>query len=367
MSDYYDVLGVPRDASSDEIKKAFRRKARETHPDASGDSTDDEFKVVNEAYEVLSDPEKRQMYDRFGTADPRQTGFGGFDETYGGGFGGFGDLFSVFFDMGGQQQAQRVRREGRDMAASVVVTLEEAARGAEREISYTRAAPCPTCATKGHAAGGTLRTCSACQGSGQKRTVRRTFIGQMETSAPCDECGATGQIAEPACATCHGAGRARKTERVTVTVPPGADDGGTIPIEGLGEAGLRGARAGDLRVGVRVKPHDRMVREGDDLHARASVSLTQAALGAKLTVEGLLGPTEIDVPAGAHDGQAVVARGAGMPHYGRDGQGDLYVHLSIDVPRKLSKKQRKLLEELSATLGDGTSVPLAKLRDWPRA
>lgn len=364
--DYYQVLGVSKDASADEIKKAFRRMARETHPDVSdGDDAEEKFKEISEAYEVLSDTEKRAMYDQYGTADPRQAGYGGGD--YGDVFGGFEDIFSVFMGgiggMGGR--GRRVSFDGRDMRAQVVITLHEAATGVEKELSVTRTGPCVTCNASGAAPGGSAKTCPQCGGSGQRRTQRRTILGVMESLAPCEACGATGTILDPPCPTCAGEGRTRVTESVRVGVPVGITDGQALRVTGRGEAGVRGARSGDLLVTVRVKEHDTLHRDGDDLHAMAAINIAQAALGDTIKVAALFGDEDIEIGAGVQNGENVRVRGKGMPR-ARGGTGDLIVHLRIDVPKKLDKKQRELLREFGESLGTGKGAPtkLERLKDW---
>lgn len=369
-TDYYEVLGVSKDASPDEIKKAFRTRARDVHPDTSEhEDAEERFKQLNEAYEVLSDPEKRATYDRFGTADPRAAGYGGaggFDDLFGGGGVGvgMGDVFSMFFDgmMGGN--ARTVQREGRDMAAQVAITLLEAADGTVKQVRYPRAAPCGTCGGSGAAPGGELRTCSTCQGAGQVATVRRTMLGSFQSLHPCQTCGATGSIVDPPCPVCGGQGRVERGESVEVTIPPGIEDGTRLRVPSMGEAGLRGAAPGDLIVGVRVLPHEFLHREGDALHARANVPMTIAALGGDLTVPGLHGDVTVRVPAGTQNGTTVVVKGEGMPRRG-SGTGDLVVHTNVVVPKRLSKEQRRLLEELSESLGDHReSSTLDRIRDW---
>jgi molecular chaperone DnaJ len=363
-TDYYELLGVRRGCSADEIKKAFRTRARETHPDvADHDGAEESFKELNEAYEVLSDPQKREMYDRFGTVDPRMAG-GGYDvgDVFGG--GGLDDLFSVFFG-GVAGGARTMSRDGRDMGAQVGVTLLEAADGVEKEVRYTRDAPCASCAGSGAAAGGSVATCPDCGGAGQRRAARRTFLGTFESLTPCARCGQTGQIVEPPCPVCQGGGRERLTDAVTVDVPAGVVDGMSVRVPGAGEAGFRGARPGDLLVTVRIEPHEFLHREGDDLHARTSVSVAQAALGASITVRGLRGDVAVKIPAGAQFGDTVAVRGEGMPRLRGGGAGDLVVHLAVAVPRKLTKRQKELLRELGETFGDGhAATPLERLRYW---
>lgn len=364
--DYYAILGVSREANEDEIKRAFRRRARETHPDVAGhEGAEESFKDLNEAYEVLSDPEKRRMYDTYGTADPRATGFGGaggFD--MGDLFTGFDEVFSSFFG-GGFAGAGGVRLEGRDMGAQLTVTLEEAAAGAEKYLDLVRDAPCETCSGTGAAEGGRAVSCADCRGTGRRRVGRRTFLGVVESVTPCARCSATGTIVDQPCATCHGSGRARRSERVAVQVPAGVDDGMTLRVQGMGEAGVRGAAAGDLLVTVRIAEHEYLRRQGDDLHAHVGVTYSQAALGDEIEVHGLDGAEHVKVPAGTQYGDVARLKGRGMPRLRGGGRGDLVVHFAVVVPKKLTKKQRELLHELGRTFGDPhTTSPLHKVKDW---
>lgn len=374
-SDLYAVLGVERTASADEIKKAFRRKARECHPDVNKSADAEErFKEVNAAYDILSDPVKREQYDRFGSVSGGGgRGPGGYqyvdlNDLFGGGAGGFdmGDLFSAFF--GGVHPGGRgVRLEGRDMAMSLEITLEEAARGVEKQIVLDRLAPCDVCGGSGAAEGGAVTTCPDCQGTGQKVTMRRTFLGTMQTAVPCDRCDATGKVIDKPCEECEGSGRVPDRQNVTVTIPAGIRDGQQVRLRNLGEAGIRGAASGDLIVGVRVRPHEYIHREGDDLHCKATVSVTQAALGADVKVCGLLEDNEVHVPSGTQHGDTVRLKGRGMPRFGSSARGDLIVHLGVEVPTKLTKRQKELMRELAEEFGDKTRAQknaLEKLRDW---
>ncbi len=364
--DYYEVLGVSRDATPEEIKRAFRRKARETHPDvASGEDAEERFKLINEAYEVLSDAEKRANYDRFGTPEPRMGGYGGTYADFGDLFG-VGDIFETFFGgMGGFGSQQRVRAEGRDLRVRITVTLLEAAEGVVKEVPVTRIGPCASCQATGAAPGGSAKRCGACGGTGQRRAVRRTLIGVMETLTPCDSCQATGTIVDPPCPVCRGTGQARVTETVRVEVPAGIADGQTIRVRGQGEAGLRGARAGDLLVVVHVAPHEYIHRDGDDLHMMAAIDMAQAALGDTIVVSGLFGDEEVSFGPGVQSGEAVRLRGRGMPSPS-GGRGDLIVHLRVEIPRRLTKRQRELLRELKETFGSAVKrpTPLERIRDW---
>lgn len=362
-ADYYTVLGVERDASAEDIKRAYRRRARETHPDvADHDGAEDAFKDLSEAYGVLSDPEKRRIYDTYGTADPRVAGAGSGGDFFS---VGMDDLFGAFFGGGLGGQARRARPEGRDMVAQLVVTLEEAANGAEKELRVTRDAPCEACTATGAAEGGSVVTCPDCGGSGSKRTSRRTFLGTFEAVVPCDRCGQSGVIVDRPCPSCSGTGRARREETVRVSVPPGIRDGMSLRVPDMGEAGLRGAEAGDLLVTVRVAPHELLHREGDDLHCRLTLTMTQAALGAEVAACGIWGDETVAVHAGAQHGDTVRLKGKGMPHVSGSGRGDLHVHLAVEVPRKLTKRQKELLTELSESLGDAKRPGvLDRLKDW---
>lgn len=367
--DYYEVLGVDRNATTEEIKRAFRRKARECHPDVScAPDAEERFKELNEAYDVLSDPEKRAHYDRFGTVQrPGSGGFGGGYVDFGEPFGfDLSDLFSAFF--GGVSGAARgVRHEGRDMVMTLAITLEEAATGVEREILVDRLAPCDVCGGTGAEAGTGLTVCPDCRGSGQRVTTRQTFLGVMQTATPCPRCHATGRVLERPCDECQGSGRVPDRQRVTVTVPPGIRDGQQVRLRGMGEAGIRGAAAGDLLIQVRVAPHEYLHREGDDLHCKITIPITRAALGGEVVACGLLEDNTIRIPPGTQHGDTIRLKGKGMPRMGSAGRGDLIVHVGVEVPRKLTKRQRELLERLADEFGDergGSPSPLEKLKNW---
>ncbi|MCL2025001.1 MAG: molecular chaperone DnaJ [Coriobacteriia bacterium] len=385
---YYDVLGVTKNATAEDIKKAFRHKARECHPDVS-DAADaeDRFKKLNEAYDVLSDPAKRRQYDQFGRvggAGSGPSGYGGaggyqyvdLNDLFGSGGVDLGDLFSAFMGgtMGGTRRAGRtVRREGRDMTMAITITLEEAATGIERELTVDRLAPCKDCHATGSADGSGAQACPDCNGTGQKTVYQRTFLGTMTTSAPCPQCSGSGQVIATPCAECEGSGRVIDREIVTVEVPSGIRDGQHIRLRNMGEAGIRGAAGGDLLVEVRVAPHERFEREGNDLHMVLALSMTQATLGATKRIEGLLDEVSVDVPPGTQTGARIKVSGAGMPVLNRESHGNLYCHIEVVVPRKLTKRQKELVRELSAEFGDSeTSVVehhrtgFSKMRDWLR-
>lgn len=375
--DLYAVLGVDRNASEDEIKKAFRRRARELHPDVNkAEDAEDQFKELNEAYDVLSDSQKRAQYDRFGTipgAASAGGGYGGsgyvdFEDLFGGGFGGMGDIFSSFFGGMGNTGRTQMRTEGRDMGVGLRLTLEEVARGVDKEIVYDRLSPCPDCGGSGLAEDGKEVTCPKCNGQGRVVTVQRTFLGDMQTATTCPECGGGGKVIENPCPECEGQGRVPDRQHVTVEVPAGIKDGQQLRISGFGEAGLRGARAGDLIVTCRIQPHEFFKREGDALHARANVSMVQAALGADIELDGILPDEKVSVhiPEGCQNDEVIRVKGFGMPKFRSDGRGDMYVHVNVVIPKKLSKKQRELLEELAEEMGEEVAdvrSPLQKLKD----
>ncbi|MBQ9041971.1 MAG: molecular chaperone DnaJ [Eggerthellaceae bacterium] len=372
--DLYEVLGVSRDATDEEIKKAFRKQARKLHPDVNkSPNAEEEFKELNEAYDVLSDPNKRAYYDRTGStpgaaggAGPYGTGYVDFEDIFGGGFGGMGDIFSSFFSgMGGGATA---RREGRDMGVGLRLTLEEVATGAKKEIVYDRLAPCPDCDGTGLGEGGHEVTCPDCNGSGRVYSVQRTFLGDMRTTSTCTRCGGTGHTIENACPECEGQGRVPDRQRVTVEVPAGIRDSQQLRITGFGEAGLRGATSGNLIVTCRIEPHDFFEREGDNLHAMAKISMTQAALGAEIEIDGILPDEKVSVriPEGCQNDQVLRVKGHGMPKFRSDMRGDLYVHVDVMIPKKLTKTQRELLEKLAEDLGEDyvqAKSPLERLRD----
>lgn len=374
--DLYEILGVSKDASDAEIKKAFRRRARELHPDVNkAADAEDQFKELNEAYDVLSDPNKRAQYDRFGTIPGAAGGgYGGgsgyvdFDDLFGGGFGGMGDIFSSFFGGQGGQGGRPARKEGRDMGVGLRITLEEVARGVEKEIVYDRLAPCPDCKGTGLGENGKVVTCPECGGKGRVVSVQRTFLGDMQTATTCKKCNGTGSSIENPCPECEGQGRVPDRQRVTVKVPAGIRDGQQLRVGGFGEAGIQGAQAGDLIVTCRVQPHEFFERDGDDLHGRANVSFIQAILGAEIEIDGIMPDEKVQVriPAGCQNEQVVRVKGYGMPRLKSDIRGNMYVHVNVVIPEKITKKQRELLEKLADEMGEEVAAPrspLQKLRD----
>ena len=353
-TDFYTVLGVGRDASESDIKRAYRGLARRYHPDVAEDknSAETHFKEINEAYEILSDPAKRQQYDRFGTV-PNGTGSGGM-----GGFGftggeGFGDIFDMFFG-GGRAQTQRQDgpARGADLRYDLRITLEDAYRGAERELTFDHLAQCETCHGSGAEPGTLVQRCDRCNGSGTMRAVRQTPLGQFVTQTTCTKCGGEGSIVPTPCQTCRGRGRIEKHRVLTVKIPAGVDDGSRIRVAGSGEGGARGGPPGDLYVYLSIATHPRFRRDGADLYTDVPISFTQAALGATVEVDALDATAPLGVAAGTQSGATFRLRGKGMPTVRGSGRGDLLATVHVVVPTKLSRNERELLEEYARAGGD---------------
>ena len=374
--DLYEILGVSRDASESDIKKAFRHKARELHPDVNkAPDAEDQFKELNEAYDVLSDAQKRAQYDRFGTipgaASAGAGGYGGgyvdLEDLFGAGFGGMGDIFSTFFG-GAAGGGRQVRKNGRDMGVGLRLTLDEVAAGVKKEIVYDRLAPCPDCDGTGLGPDGEEVTCPECNGQGRVVTVQHTFLGDMQSATTCPRCHGMGTTIENPCPECEGQGRVPDRQRVTVEVPAGIRDGQQLRVSEFGEAGIQGAPAGDLIVTCRIQPHEFFERDGDDLHARVSVPMVQAALGAEVEIDGIMADetVEVRIPEGCQAGQVIRVKGHGMPRLRSDARGDLFAHVDVVIPKKLSKRERELLEELAVEMGEDVADNrsfLQKLRD----
>lgn len=354
--DYYEVLGVDRDADQRTIKRAFLKKAREVHPDVSDDPHAEElFKEVNEAYSVLSDEQKRANYDRFGSADGPGMGSGyvDFSDIFGG--VGMDDIFSSFFGGAGRGgRAKTQRRQGRDMAISLTITLEEAALGCTKTISYDRLAPCDDCSGSGLADGGQEKPCPHCNGSGYVTTYQRSIFGNVQSTAPCPDCNGEGVVVDHPCETCDGQGRTPSHERLDVQVPAGVATGRQLRVTGFGEAGFRGAESGNLIVTIQVADHERFQRHADDLYVDLPISMVQAALGCTVEIDGILPDerVEVTVPAGTQYGASVVVDGFGMPRMGRDGRGRLVARVIVQIPEHLSGEARELLERYEEVTGE---------------
>ncbi|HEY3737229.1 MAG TPA: molecular chaperone DnaJ [Jatrophihabitans sp.] len=348
--DYYALLGVQKDATPEEIKRAYRKLARELHPDINPDShAQERFKEVTTAYEVLSDPEKRRVVDLGG--DPLSQGGGAAGNPFGGGFGGFGDVFEAFFGSGtgGARSGKRSRRrQGSDALLQMTLTLEDAAFGTRRDVTVETAVLCETCHGGGTAPGTTTRTCTVCGGAGEIQTVQRSFLGQVMTTRACTACAGTGEQIPSPCPTCNADGRVRARRTITVEVPAGIEDGMRIRLTGQGEVGPGGGPAGDLYIEVSEQRHDTFVREGSDLHCTVAVPMTAAALGTDLVLSTLDGEEKLDIRAGTQNGQIITLRGKGIPRLRSTARGDLHVHLEVRTPTRLDDEQERLLRELAA-------------------
>jgi molecular chaperone DnaJ len=355
--DYYEVLGVGRGADETEIKKAFRRLARELHPDTNSEDpqAEEKFKEAAEAYEVLADADRRRQYDAYGHEGLRSGGFAPNFE----GFGSVSDLFSAFFGSGGFDSAFGTGRgqpggqvQGADVVVAVGIDLAQAARGETVEVEYEADVRCEHCHGNGAEPGTPIVTCPRCQGSGQLQAVSRTAFGQLVRTALCDRCGGDGRVPEQPCTVCSGDGKLAESRTLGVQIPAGIADGQRIRLSGRGHAGDRGGPNGDLYVVVRVREDERFVRDQEDLHTVIDVPAPLAALGTTVQVPSLDGDLPVEIPAGTQPGERITLRSRGLPRLGRGRTGDLHVHVNVVIPRRLSREQRDLLEQLADSLDD---------------
>ncbi len=349
--DFYELLEVPRDASAEDLKRAYRRLARELHPDTNPDpAAEERFKEITVAYEVLSDPEKRARYDRYGT-----DGLAG--DTFGFGGGGINDIFDAFFGSGspfggGGRRGPAGPPRGQDIEVVADLAFEEAVFGARHAVDVRTAVACTTCEATGAKPGTEPITCLECAGAGQVQRVRQSFLGQMVTSSICPRCGGQGQVISDPCPTCRGEGRTIEERSYTVDIPAGVDTGSTLRLSGRGAVGPRGGAHGDLYVRVRVQPHERFVRDGFDLRCDLPIAFTQAVLGVHLQFDTLDGTEDLVVPRGTSTGTEFRLRGRGVPHLERRGRGDLIVRVSVAVPTDVSAEEEELLRQLAELRGD---------------
>lgn len=370
--DYYEVLGVEKSASQDEIKKAFRKAAKENHPDLHPGDAEAEarFKEIQEAYEVLSDEQNRAKYDQFGHAafDPAYGGAGG-----GGGFGGFGgfgdinvdlgDIFESFFGGGGRSRASaNAPRKGKNISVSLNITFEEAAFGATKEINVSRIEPCSDCHGSGCANGTTPEVCSECHGTGSVRTQTRTAFGVMSSTAPCSRCGGSGKIIHDPCSTCRGKGSVRRNRKISVNIPAGVDDGMTVSVRGQGNQGSNGGPNGDLLVAIGVLEHEYFHRDGTSVLYELPLSITQASLGAEMQVPTLDGSVVLKIPESTQSGAVFRLRGKGIASVNGGARGDQYVTVSVQIPKGLTSEQKELLARLADTFGENGAAHKKKRR-----
>lgn len=358
--DYYEVLGVEKSASEEEIKRAYRKMAQKYHPDMNPDDKDAEakFKEVNEANEVLSDPDKRARYDQFGFAgvDPNFNpnaggfggGFGGFGDIFGGGFGDiFGDLFG-----GGASHRANAPMRGQNASAEVTITFEEAAFGCKKEVTNSRIENCADCHGTGVRGGKAAETCDQCRGTGTVRVTRQTAFGAFAQTAACPKCGGTGKLIKDPCPTCKGRGKVRRNKKIEVNIPAGIDNGQSVRIRGEGSVGTNGGPNGDLLVAVTIRPHAIFRRDGANVHCEMPITFAQAALGCEVEVPTLDGPVRYRVPEGTQTGTTFRLKGKGIPYVGYKNRGDQYVTVTVETPTKLSKAQKDLLKQFDESLGD---------------
>jgi len=344
--DYYDVLGVKRSASGEEIKRAFRKLAFECHPDHnSDDGASERFKELNEAYEVLSDPRRRDTYDRFGhVSEGFGQGFSDFDVF------GFGDIFDSFFG-GATRRSRRGPQRGADLQYSLRVSFEEAVFGCDKEIDISRTEHCSECDGTGCEKGSQPERCTECGGSGEVRRAQRSMFGQFVNVVPCQHCGGTGHIINKPCPECRGAGRRQNSRRIAISIPAGVDDGSRIRISGEGNSGAQGGEPGDLYIILSVQQHEFFKRRGDSILYDLPINFVQAALGASIEVPAVDGAVQLKIPSGTQTGRVFHLKGMGVPHLRGGGRGDQLVMVHVVTPQDLTAEQRKLLQELSQTLG----------------
>jgi molecular chaperone DnaJ len=349
--DYYEVLGVGKDASPEEIKKAYRTLARKYHPDVNKEpDAEEKFKEVKEAYDVLSDPQRKAQYDRFGHQDPNQGfgGFGGFDSS---GMGGFGDIFDMFFGGGGRRNPNAPRK-GADLQFSLQVNFLEAVFGKEADIEIPKEAECDTCHGSGAKPGSGVETCKTCHGTGQQEVVANTPFGRIVNRRICQTCDGKGKVIKEKCPSCRGTGRVKVRRKIHLNIPAGVDDGAQLRVAGEGEPGVNGGPPGDLYVILRVKAHEFFEREGNDIYCEVPITFAQAALGDEIEVPTVDGRVKLKIPAGTQTETFFRLRGKGVPYLRGSGRGDQHVKVRVVTPTKLTERQKELLREFAGLSGD---------------
>lgn len=355
--DYYEVLGLEKGASDDDIKKAFRKQAIKYHPDknAGNKEAEEKFKEINEAYQVLSDPEKKAQYDQFGTTD-FNGGAGGFDGGFDfSGMGGFGDIFESFFGGGGFGGSGRKRNgpeKGADIEYNITLTFEEAVFGVEKEINISRSESCETCRGEGAKPGTSAKTCDKCSGSGQIRVQRNTPLGSFVTMSTCDKCAGKGKVITDPCPDCRGSGKQRKQRKIKIDIPAGVDTGNVMPLRGQGEHGTKGGPPGDLYINIKVSPHKIFKRKAFDIYIDTHISIVEAALGIEMKVPTVDGEVKYTIPEGTQSGTMFRLKGKGVPRVNSHGRGDQYVNVIVDIPKNLNEKQKEALRMFAEASGE---------------
>ena len=354
QQDYYEMLGVPKDASKEDLKSAFRRLARQYHPDVNKDPQAEEtFKEINEAYAVLSDDQKRATYDRFGVEGLRGMGAGGPNFEYWSDFPDLADIFSQFFGFGGQSSGRRrnVPHRGADLQLRVDLSFEEAVFGMEKEIQLTREETCVSCNGSGAEPGTKPSRCATCNGTGEVRQVRQTLLGSMVQVTTCPKCRGAGETISAPCKTCDGHGLVIKTIKKTVKIPAGVDNGNQIRLAGEGQPGINGGPKGNLYLVIQILPHQNFRRRENDILLDLDINIAQATLGADVEIPTVDGPSILKIPAGTQPGKVLRMKGKGVPYLREDGRGDQLVIVNVEIPKKLSSEQRKIFEQLAESLG----------------
>jgi molecular chaperone DnaJ len=356
--DYYEVLGISKGADEAEIKKAFRNLAKQHHPDVNQGNKESEakFKEINEAYEVLSDKDKKAKYDQFGHAGVDSNGFGGAGAGgFGGGFGGFEDIFDIFSNLGGYGSSGRSKtgpRQGADLKDEVEIDFKEAAFGVKKEINITRNEACAECKGSGAKTGSAVETCKKCGGSGEVRYAQNTVFGRVVNVRPCDDCHGEGKIIKEPCPKCIGRGTVRKNKKITIEIPAGVDNGSVMPLRGEGEPGEKGGPSGDLYIYFRVKPHSLFKRDGINIFCELPISFVQATMGAEISVPTLEEKEMFEIPEGTQTGATFKLKGQGIPSLRGKARGDLYFTVKVETPRKLSDKQKEALKHFADSMGE---------------
>lgn len=363
MKDYYKILGVPRDASQEEIKKAFYKLAHKYHPDKGGDP--EKFKEINEAYQVLGNKEKRAQYDRFGTTFDNVAGGGQYSEgfspfeDFGFDFSSFGrkdsfdfdtsifeEIFGEFFGADFPFSSRKEKKKEKDIITDIYITLEEVFNGTERRIILSKYKECEECGGSGRAPGTGEKECPSCRGSGKVKEIKNTIFGTFARSSVCPQCNGSGTIPEEKCKRCKGEGRIWGREEIKISIPAGIEDGETIKIKGKGEAGKRGMISGDLYVRIHIEPHPKFKRRGDDIYYETTINFSEAVLGTKKDIPTLAGRVELKIPPGTQNGKLLRLKGMGIPHLNKRGKGDMYVKINVKIPERITRRQREIIEKL---------------------